>query len=106
MKRVAAVVLLSTICSFHAARAQDGSMNLCLPPEEPFPYRLSRSDPLYDTARGEHQAYLEGMEDYIRCLDGERDFALKQLRISFRQFMHYFGKDAVFHYPARKVERK
>ena len=105
MKRIVVVTLHITICFTHVANAEVGGMG-CLPPEEPFPYKLSKSDPLYGAARSEHQAYLEGLEGYIKCLDGERSFALAQLKMSFRQFMQNFGKDAVFHYPSAKIERK
>ena len=104
MKRIVVVALLMTVCFSHAVNAEVGGMG-CLPPEEPFPYRLSKSDPLYGAARSEHQAYLEGLEDYIKCLDEERSFALAQLKMSFRQFMQNFGEDAVFHYPSVKIER-
>lgn len=105
MKRIVVVTLHITICFSHVANAEVGGMG-CLPPEEPFPYELSKSDPLYGAARSEHQAYLEGLEDYIKCLDGERSAALAQLKTSFRQFMRNFGKDAVFHYPVVKTNQE
>ena len=101
MKRIVVVTLLMTICFSHVANADFGSMG-CLPPEEPFPYKLSKSDPFYNAARSEHQAYLEGLEEYIKCLDMERSTALTQLKNSFRQFMQNFGKNAVFEYPTTK----
>ena len=105
MKRIVVVTLLITICFSHVAYAEVGGMG-CLPPEEPFPYKLSKSDPLYSAARSEHQSYLEGLEDYIKCLDDERSSALAQLKSSFRQFMQNFGKNAVFEYPTAKNPSK
>lgn len=105
MKRIVVVTLQITICFSHVANAEVGDMG-CLPPEEPFPYKLSKFDPLYDAARGEHQAYLEGLEDYIKCLDDERSYALAHLKTSFRQFMQNFGKDAKFHYPPSKAKQE
>lgn len=92
-------LFLSSIIVFPMlAAAKDFQRDNCLPPEEPFPYKLSKSDPLYEAARDEHQAYLEGMEDYINCLDRERSSALSLLEKSFRNFMKNFGKDGVLKY--------
>ena len=68
----------------------------CLLPEEPFPFKLDKSDPLYATARDEHQAYLEDLEAYVKCLDQERLFAFEELKSSYRLFKDNFGKDAVY----------
>jgi len=75
-------------------------LGTCMVPEEPYPYRMQKSDPLYEIARDEHQVYLEGMEYYIRCIDSERANAVAQLTYSFKLFQQIFGKDAVFKYPA------
>jgi len=74
----------------------------CYAPAEPFGYKLEKSDPLYDTARDEHQRYLEELEDYINCLDLERSGALNELRSSFDLFLDNFGEDAVLRYAAEK----
>lgn len=68
----------------------------CFLPEEPFPYKLTKSDPLYETSRDEHQRYLEDLEAYVKCLDQERAYAFEQLRSSFQLFNDNFGKDAVY----------
>lgn len=85
-----------------AQNAQPASLSLgignCLAPIETYPYKLNRSDPLYETARDDHQRYLEEMEAYINCLERERRDALSELQTSFRLFQQNFGKDAVFQY--------
>lgn len=73
----------------------DGS---CLPPEEPYPFKLAKSDPLYEASRDEHQAYLENMESYINCLDLERRNAIHMLGASFDLFRQNFGADGVFRF--------
>lgn len=73
-------------------------IEVCLPPLRPYPYKLEQADPLYATAREEHQAHLEGMEDYVNCLDRERAVALAQLHLSYRLFKTNFGDDAVLSY--------
>lgn len=75
-----------------------GGVGACYPPEEPFPFKLDKQDPLYETARDEHQRYLEGMEDYINCLDRERVDALAALTNSFNLFRKNLGKDGAFKY--------
>ena len=72
------------------------AMAECFTPKEPFPYKLSKSDPLYDAARDEHQTYLEDLESYVKCLDQERSIAYDQLKSSFNLFKQNFGKDAVY----------
>lgn len=79
-----------------------GGMGSCLTPAETYPYKLSKSDPLYDTAREDHQRYLEEMEDYVNCLDRERGAALDELRTSFDLFLKNFGRDAVLQYGAER----
>ena len=88
------------------ASAQLQDLGTCLLPEEPYPFKLQKSDPLYEIAREEHQVYLEGMEFYIRCIDSDRADALAQLTFSFRQFQQNFGKDAVFRYPAAIIPKE
>lgn len=70
----------------------------CYAPAEPFPYKLEKSDPLFETARDEHQRYLEDLEDYVNCLDQERAGALAALRGSFDLFLSNFGENAVLKY--------
>jgi len=81
-------------------------LGTCYAPLEPFGYKLEKSDPLYDTARDEHQRYLEELEDYINCLDLERRGALTELRSSFDLFLDNFGEDAVLRYAAEKKARE
>ncbi len=105
--------LCSVIFSFWfplSVNAQDNSLPVslidglgsCYAPAEPFEYKLEKSDPLYDTARDEHQRYLEELEDYINCLDLKRSAALTELRTSFDLFIDNFGEDAVLRYAAEK----
>ena len=100
------LVLLTVILQIGSAVAQQRELGTCPVPEEPYPYRLQKSDQLYEIAREEHQTYLEGMEFYIRCIDSERSDAVEQLKYSFQQFLRNFGKDAVFVYPATKIPGK
>ena len=93
------------ILQTHLAEAKEpllvtrlGGVGSCFAPEEPFPYKLNTTDPLYETAREEHQRYLEEMEAYVNCLDRERSQALSELKASFHLFQHNFGKNAVFQY--------
>lgn len=78
----------------------------CFSPPEPFPYKLEQSDPLYEAARAEHQAHLEGLEDYVNCLDHERSVALGELSASFDLFLENFGRDAVLSYGAEREARQ
>lgn len=109
------VVCASISCALIAlgsavAWGQDslGSLEIgtCFPPPEPYPYKLEKNDPLYEAAREEHQAHLEGMEDYVNCLDRERSAALVQLRTSFDLFLANFGKDAVLSYGEERKARQ
>ena len=50
------------ILQTHLAEAKEpllvtrlGGVGSCFAPEEPFPYKLNTTDPLYETAREEHQ---------------------------------------------------
>ncbi|MGB7336893.1 MAG: hypothetical protein WBD01_13995 [Salaquimonas sp.] len=70
----------------------------CLSPEEPYPFKLAKSDPLYEASRDEHQAYLENLESYINCLDLERRNAIHMLGASFDLFRQNFGADGVFRF--------
>jgi hypothetical protein len=100
MVRIFVVILLIGFgATGHSAFAQSslyGGMGNCFPPEDPYPYKLTKSDPLYNAARDEHQKNLENLEDYVNCLDRERGAALHQLRQSFELFKRNYGKDAVF----------
>lgn len=108
------LALLLALVVAGSAAAQDrlypsslaaGELGTCLTPIETFGYKLDKSDPLYDTAREDHQRYLEELEDYVNCLDRERSQALADLRSSFDLFMENFGRDAVLKYAAEKQER-
>ena len=105
MRAAFVVCVLVGILLCSPAAAQDplpvklyGGMGDCLAPAETYPYKLDRGDPLYETARQDHQRYLEEMESYVNCLDRERSAALAELKTSFRLFRQNFGKDAVFRY--------
>lgn len=100
------VVLVATAMAV-AAQDSFGSFGMgnCFPPPDPYPYKLDKSDPLYEAAREEHQAHLEGLEDYVNCLDRERSVALAELRSSFDLFMANFGRDAVLSYGAERESR-
>lgn len=103
---VRCLMLLVTATFFaQAARAQD-YLGTCLPPVDLYPYKLEKSDPLYEAARVEHQNHLEGLEDYVNCLDRERSAALIQLRSSFDLFLSNFGEDAVLSYGAERKARQ
>ncbi|MFK5980795.1 MAG: hypothetical protein QM488_18125 [Rhizobiaceae bacterium] len=97
------LVFLIVLLQTGNAVTQQRELGTCLVPEEPYPYRLQKMDPLYEIAREEHQTYLEGMEFYIRCIDSERSDAVEQLKHSFQQFLQNFGKDAIFVYPTTKI---
>lgn len=107
MKGKIVVVLLVAVLSAHTAQSQslDGGVGNCFPPIEPFPYKLSKSDPLYNAARDEHQKYLEDIENYVNCLSQERSSALAIFKKSFRTFQDNFGKDAVFRYSNDRKDR-
>lgn len=95
--------------SAHAQNVTEVSLvsgETCLPPDDPYPYKLPKSDPLYDTARDEHQEHLESLEKYVNCLDRERGAALDQLRSSFNLFLNNFGEDAVLRYGAERKARE
>lgn len=104
--RQLSVIFLMIALQTGSASAQLQDFGTCFVPEEPYPFKLQKSDPLYEIAREEHQAYLEGMEIYIRCIDSDRADALAQMTYSFRQFQQNFGKDAVFKYPAGKISKE
>lgn len=105
MKLRLALILAATLQTGNVA-AQFQELGTCFVPAEPYPYKLPKSDPLYEIARDEHQAYLESMELYIRCIDSERAVAVAQLTYSFKQFQQNFGKDAVFKYSAENIQGK
>ena len=98
-------VLIAVTVLIPVALAQ-GYQDSCLPPTDPYPYKLEKSDPLYEVAREEHQIHLEDMEDYVNCLDRERGAALAELRSSFDLFLANFGKDAVLSYGADREARQ
>lgn len=108
-----AVVLVCLFASsVSSVDAQDAtginlvSAEICLPPDDPYPYKLPKNDPLYNTARDEHQEHLESLEKYVNCLDRERGAALDQLRSSFNLFLANFGEDAVLKYGAERKARE
>ena len=108
MRKLCWILLIT--CFPLSVNAKDNSLPVslivglgsCYAPAEPFGYKLEKSDPLYDTARDDHQRYLEALEDYINCLDLERSGALTELRSSFDLFIDNFGEDAVLRYAAEK----
>jgi len=114
MRRWIVMLVVFTGCSGAVLAADrswnvnlSGSLGVCLAPAETYPYRLDRSDPLYQTAIDDHQRYLGEMEDYVNCLDRERAAALEDLRASFDLFIKNFGEDAVLNYAVeRGVERE
>ena len=99
---------LLLICQSWPSLAQENlypaalGLEVCFAPVEPYTFKLDKSDPLYDTARDDHQRHLEELEDYINCLDRERSQALDGLRSSFDLFVENFGRDAVMKYAAEK----
>lgn len=95
-----AALLLSATMHPPAAMSQsyDSGVGSCLGPIEPFPYKLSEADPLYEAARDEHQKYLEDIEGYVKCLDEERAAAIAAFKDSYKLFRENFGSDAVFRY--------
>ncbi len=109
MRIVLAILLLGFGSYIQAMAAEDVlpgnlpvGLGACYTPAETYPYKLERSDPLYQTAREDHQRYLEEMEDYVNCLDRERSEALNELRTSFDSFLKNFGRDAVLKYAVEK----
>ena len=109
MKLSAGSLLVCLLLFAAPAKADDllpasltGGIGSCFTPVESYPYKLDRSDPLYQTALEDHQRYLEELEDYVNCLDQERSSALAELRASFDLFMANFGEDAVLRYAAER----
>lgn len=108
--RFLALLCITLSALFQGAVAQEQikkaslplGLGACYTPVEPFLYKLDKSDPLYDTARDEHQRYLEELEDYVNCLDRKRSEAIDALRTSFNLFKSNFGLDAVFKYAKEK----
>jgi len=97
------VIFLLVIClTAYTIAVMANDLGICYSPANPFPDKLSKSDPLYQTALEEHQRHLEDMEYYVNCLDRERAVAFGQLKTSFDLFLHNFGEDAVFKYAAEK----
>lgn len=110
MRSLMAFIVIGIGWSNAIAQEQSNPVNLlgfgaCYAPSEPFSYKLAKSDPLYETARDEHQRYLEDLEDYVNCLDLERNGAFEALRSSFDLFIANFGKDAVLKYATEKQAR-
>lgn len=79
-----------------------GGVGGCIPPEPPYPYKLSKTDPLYETALRDHQASMEGLEDYLNCIEHERERAYTELENSFDLFIDNFGEDAVLKYVKKR----
>lgn len=97
------ITLLSLLSPVIAsAQEQSGirffDLGACYQPVETYPFKLDKSDPLYETARADHQRFLEEMEAYVNCLDKERIAALNAFRASYDLFVTNFGADAVFRY--------
>lgn len=109
MRPTSLLIILAVGLPFHPVMADVAypaslynGIGECYAPPEPFGYKLSKSDPLYEAARQEHQEYLEDLEIYVNCLDRERAIALDELRASFDLFLQNFGKDAVLKYQAEQ----
>ncbi len=104
---IVALLLVAALPAHTAAQTSLGnSVGNCFAPDDPYPYKLGKTDPLYDTARDEHQRHLEDMEKYVNCLDRERGIALDQFKSSFDLFLKNFGKDAVLQYDAERADRQ
>lgn len=91
------------------ANAQSNSLSgvgYCFSPEEPFAFKLDKSDELYETARDEHQRYLEELEQHVKCLDEERTNAISEFKSSFKLFTENYGEDAVFRYSQEREENQ
>ncbi len=68
----------------------------CLPPAEPYPYAPPTNDPeLRAFINDEYAAYMEGIEDYMQCLDDESRRAQDEARVIFNRWIGYFGDEAV-----------
>lgn len=76
----------------------------CYIPVETFTFKIDKSDPLYETARDDHQRYLEELEQYVKCLDDERKQAVSEFRSSFKLFTENYGKDAVMRYSEERED--
>lgn len=100
MRTLIAALLLSATLHLSVAMSQTYASEVggCFGPIEPFPYKLSKTDPLYNAAREEHQKYLEDIEGYVKCLDEERAAAIAVFKNSYHLFRENFGGDAVFRY--------
>jgi len=69
-----AVVILSTVCTA-------GFAETCLAPARPFLPNDSKIVLDYaDIIRRDFDLYIEGIESYFRCLDGERTRAFEEAR--------------------------
>ncbi|MCP4072169.1 MAG: hypothetical protein GY742_10585 [Hyphomicrobiales bacterium] len=102
MKRNLVTFFLVICLTARTVAVMANDVGVCYPPVDPFPDKLSKSDPLYQTALEEHQRHLEDMEDYVNCLDRERAVAFSQLKTSFDLFLDNFGEDAVLKYAVKK----
>ena len=93
-----------TLAQDSITSSQLGGVGGCLPPEPPYPYKLAKTDPLYETARLSHQQHMEGLEEYLNCIERERERAYEELEQSFDLFVDNFGDDAVLRYAIERDE--
>lgn len=104
MHQFVILITLIGLLGRSAATAQESAviglqdLGACYQPAETYPFKLDKSDPLYETARADHQRFLEEMEAYVNCLDKERIAALNAFRASYDLFVTNFGADAVLRY--------
>lgn len=110
---IRAVIVFGWIFIFHVTNTQSQNLDnsslingasYCYIPSETYSFKLDKSDPLYETARDDHQRYLEELEQYVRCLDEERKNAISEFKLSFKLFTENYGKDAVFRYSQEREE--
>lgn len=102
-----AILVLPTKSDENISRvALVNGAGFCFVPTETFTFKIDKSDPLYETARDDHQRYLEELEQYVKCLDEERKHAISEFRSSFKLFTENYGKDAVFRYSQEREENQ
>lgn len=94
-----AAILLMSAAALALTPLDAGAQVLCLPPEEPYPYEPPRDDPeLRDLVNEQYEEYVFGIEDYINCLEAERQRAIHDSREIVQRWVQYFGDDAALRY--------
>ncbi|PZX14220.1 hypothetical protein LX81_03019 [Palleronia aestuarii] len=67
----------------------------CLPPEEPFAYEPPDDDPeLRALIDEQYQAYINGTESYLNCLNDEAVRARAEFQTILNRYLRYFGDEA------------